>query len=154
MREEEGDPRYYAITHSFVEDLDRLLLNLSPTTHSIWIRTQEAKNTTKHTSETSIIKCNPLNRSRSIKINEALTQEFMESEPTIVYINKQKRKHTIKASMLVSLLEWMFKSKLNLSRHSFSKWKWIVCRHYLSTRVQKIRYKPFGNGGEWIYRQG
>lgn len=30
---------------------------------------------------------NPLNRSRRIKINDALTQKFMESEPIVVYIN-------------------------------------------------------------------
>ena len=60
---------------------------------------------TKHKSATSIIKCNSLNRSRSIKINEALTQAFMESEPTVVYINKQNRNHTTYALMLVVLLE-------------------------------------------------
>jgi len=49
---------------------------------------------TKHKCVVSIIKCNPLNRSRSIKINEALTQTFMESELEVVYINKQKTKHT------------------------------------------------------------
>lgn len=44
----------------------------------------------KHKTATSIIKCNPINRSRSIKINEALTQAFMENEPTVVYINKKR----------------------------------------------------------------
>jgi len=89
MREEEGDlPHSNAITHSFVEDVDRLFLGLSPTTHSIWIPTQEVKDTTKCTSTTRIIECNLLNRSMSIKINDALTQEIMESEPTIVYINE------------------------------------------------------------------
>jgi len=122
--------------------------------HSIWIFAQDAKDTIKHKSEKNIIKCNPLNKSRSIKINEALTQEFMESEPAVVYINKQKRNHTTQALMLVALLERMSKSKLKFSKHSFSKPKWIACRHYLSIKVQIIGDQPFGNGGEWIYRYG
>ena len=44
----------------------------------------------KHTSTTSIIEINPLNRPRSIKLYDALTQTFMESEATIVYINEIK----------------------------------------------------------------
>jgi len=89
MREEEGDiPHFDAITISFVEDLDRSLLKLISTAHRFRIHTQEIKDTTKHTSETRIIKCNPLNRSRSIRINDALTQEFMESELVVVYINE------------------------------------------------------------------
>ena len=55
----------------------------------------------KHKSATSIIKCNPLNRSRSIKINEALTQAFMESESTIVYINEIKEKAENQALMSI-----------------------------------------------------
>ena len=48
------------------------------------------KDATKNTSTTSIIESNPLNRSRRIKINDALTQTIMESEPIVVYINEIK----------------------------------------------------------------
>ena len=50
----------------------------------------------------NIIKSNPLNRSRSIKINDALTHIFMESEPTVVYINRIKEEAYNQALMSIS----------------------------------------------------
>ena len=47
---------------------------------------------------------NPLNRSRSIKTNDALTQTFMENEPTIVYNNKIKEEAYNQALMSINFL--------------------------------------------------
>ena len=89
MREEEdGLPHSDAITYSFFEDLE----SLAPQTRSYcsqhlnsYTRDQD---TTKNTSTNNIIESNLLNRSRRIKINDALTYTFMENEPTVVYINR------------------------------------------------------------------
>jgi len=62
---------------------------------------QEMKDMTKHTCTTSIIEINPLNRSRRIKINDALTQKFMESESIVVYINEIKEEAYNQALMSI-----------------------------------------------------
>ena len=103
MREEEGDiPRSDAMMYSLVEYLDCLLLRLKSTAHSVWILAQEIKDTTKHTNKNIIIERNPLNRSRRIKINDALTHTFIESEPAVVYINRIKDEAYNQALMSIS----------------------------------------------------
>ena len=55
------------------------------------------QDTKKHTS-TNSIESDLLNLSRSIKINDALTQKFMERELEVVYINEIKEEayyHTL-----------------------------------------------------------
>ena len=89
MREEEdGLARSDAIMYTFLKISNFLCLRLIFTAHNIWIPAQEIKDTTKHTSTTSIIKSKQLNKSRSIKINDALTQTFTESELVVVHINE------------------------------------------------------------------
>jgi len=74
MREEEDDlPCYDVITYSLLRTSNHLHLKLSSTAHSIQIPTQGTKDTTKNTSTNSITKSNPLNRLKSIKINDTLT---------------------------------------------------------------------------------
>jgi hypothetical protein len=91
MREEEdGLPRSDAITISFVEDLESLAPQACSYCSQCLNTCTRDQDTTKHTSTNSIIKSNLLNRSRSIKINDALTYTFMENEPTVVYINRNK----------------------------------------------------------------
>ena len=63
---------------------------------------QEIKDTTKNTNTNSIIENDPLKRSRSIKINDALSHIIMEIEPVVVYINRIKEESYNQALMSIS----------------------------------------------------
>ena len=54
--------------------------------------------------------------------------------------------------MLRPSFGWMFKSKLRLFKHSFSKLEWEACKHNLSIGMQQSMTNHLGMRG-WIYRK-